>query len=98
MGDKPLSGRDYLERHVRLASLVHWSLCRVHGIPCEDKYYKHHCDPVLEHTKTNATVQEHLAPEDNFPEVGVKVGTEIPSSSTLIFSDRIFEYSSIFIS
>ena len=27
--------------------------------------------------------------------LGVKVGTEIPSSSTLIFSDRIFEYSSI---
>ena len=28
-------------------------------------------------------------------QLGVKVGTEIPSSSTLIFSDRIFEYSSI---
>ena len=27
--------------------------------------------------------------------LGVKVGTENPSSSTLIFSDRIFEYSSI---
>ena len=57
-----------MEGHNRLAYLVHWSLCRVHGIPCEDKYYKHHCDPVLEHTKTNATVQEHPAPEDNVPE------------------------------
>ena len=63
-----LAGRDYFERQNRLASLVHWSLCRVHGIPCEDKYYKHHCDPVLEHTKTSVTVQEHPAPKDNVPE------------------------------
>ena len=56
-----LAGRDYLERHNRLASLVLWSLCRVHGIPCEDKYI---CDPILEHTKTNDTVQEHPVPKD----------------------------------
>ena len=62
------AGRDDFERHIRLAFLVHWSLCPVHGIPCEDKYSKHHCDPVLEHTKTSATVQEHPAPQDNVPE------------------------------
>eukprot|EP00117_Sycon_ciliatum_P049285 scpid92943/ scgid5798/ len=34
-------------------------------IMCEDKYYKHHCDPMIEHTKTNASVQEHPALRDN---------------------------------
>ena len=59
-----LAGQDYLERHNRLASLIHWSLCRVHGIPCADKSYNHQVDKVLEHTPTNASLERQDPDED----------------------------------
>ena len=36
-----LAKKQYLIRHDKMGSRIHWELCRKYGIQCEDKWYNH---------------------------------------------------------
>ena len=40
-GCSALAPNEYLERHNKVASYIHWTTCRQYQIPVEDKYYNH---------------------------------------------------------
>ena len=39
---------DYKERHDKVASILHWNLCRKYNLPTADKWWKHKVDKVLQ--------------------------------------------------
>ena len=39
---------DYKERHDRVASVLHWNLCRKYNLPTADKWWEHKVDKVLQ--------------------------------------------------
>ena len=38
---KELAKKQYLIRHDKMGSRIHWELCRKYGIKCEDKWFNH---------------------------------------------------------
>ena len=43
-----LAQREYKNRHDRVASIVHWELCKIFGFRRDNNWYDHHADSVLE--------------------------------------------------
>ena len=39
---------DYKERHNKVASMLHWNLCRKYNLPTADKWWEHKVDKVLQ--------------------------------------------------
>ena len=39
---------DYKERHDKVASMLHWNLCRKYNLPRADKWWEHKVDKVLQ--------------------------------------------------
>ena len=39
---------DYKERHDKIASMLHWNLCRKYNLPTTDKWWEHKVDKVLQ--------------------------------------------------
>ena len=39
---------DYKERHDKVASRLHWNLCRKYNLPTADKWWEHKVDKVLQ--------------------------------------------------
>ena len=39
---------DYKERHKKIASMLHWNLCRKYNLPTADKWWEHKVDKVLQ--------------------------------------------------
>ena len=39
---------DYKERHEKVASTLHWNLCRKYNLPTADKWWEHKVDKVLQ--------------------------------------------------
>ena len=39
---------DYKERHDKVASMLHWNLCRKYNLPTADKWWEHKVDKVLQ--------------------------------------------------
>ena len=46
-----LDGKKYRKRHDKLEKKVHWLLCKKFEIECEDKWFSHQPEPVLENDK-----------------------------------------------
>ena len=46
-----LAGNQYRNRHSKLGKKVHWLLCKKFEIECEDKWFSHQPEPVLENDK-----------------------------------------------
>ena len=38
---------DHKERHNKVASMLHWNLCRKYNLPTADKWWEHKVDKVL---------------------------------------------------
>ena len=47
-GCSKLAQSEYKKRHDKVASAVHWSMCKNYNIPCSDKWYTHQADKVAE--------------------------------------------------
>ena len=43
-----LAQKDYKVRHHRVASAVHWSIMKAHGLPHTKSWYEHRADKVVE--------------------------------------------------
>ena len=39
---------DYKERHDKVASMLHWNLCRKYNLPTAEKWWEHKVDKVLQ--------------------------------------------------
>jgi hypothetical protein len=46
-----LAQGEYKKRHDRVATIVHWELCAIHGFQRSKNWYDHHAEPVLENEK-----------------------------------------------
>jgi hypothetical protein len=46
-----LAQGEYKKRHDRVATIVHWELCAIHGFQRSKNWYAHHAEPVLENEK-----------------------------------------------
>ena len=46
-----LAGNQYRKRHDKLGKKVHWLLCKKFETKCEDKWFSHQPEPVLENDK-----------------------------------------------
>ncbi|KAL1457390.1 hypothetical protein WDU94_007628 [Cyamophila willieti] len=49
-----LAPTEYTIRHNRVASYIHWTICKSYGLNVNEKYYQHTPDPVI-----NITTEEH---------------------------------------
>ena len=47
-GCSALAPMDYTDRHNRIASIIHWDVCRLFGVPVESRWYRHHPDRLVE--------------------------------------------------
>ena len=48
-GCKVLAGKEYMERHNKVAAAIHWSLCKKHQIMCDaDNWWNHQPEKVIE--------------------------------------------------
>ena len=43
-----LAGSDYMVRHNRVASIIHWGLCKRYNFECSPDWYAHQCQRVLD--------------------------------------------------
>ena len=39
---------DYKERHNKVASMLHWNLCKKYYLPASDKWWEHNVEKVLQ--------------------------------------------------
>ena len=39
---------DYKERHNKIASMLHWNLCKKHHLPASEKWWEHNVEKVLQ--------------------------------------------------
>ena len=66
---------DYKERYNKLASMLHWNLCRKYNLPTADKWWKHKVDKVLQKEDVKILwdfkiqTDKHLA--HNIPDINV---------------------------
>ena len=47
-GCSALAPIDYTDRHNRVASIIHWDICRHFGVPAKSRWYRHHHDRLVE--------------------------------------------------
>ena len=66
---------DYKERHDKVASMLHWNLCRKYNLPTADKWWEHKVDMVLQKEDVKilwdfkTQMAKHLA--HNIPDITV---------------------------
>ena len=85
---------DYNERHNKVASMLHWNLCRKYHLPAAEKWWEHKIEKVLQNKETKILwdfkiqTDKHLA--HNIPDITVVekkqvwlVDVAIPSDSRI---------------
>ena len=47
-GCSALAPMEYSDRHNQMASIIHWDVVSILGVPVESRYYGHHPDRLVE--------------------------------------------------
>ena len=67
---------EYLQRHVRVAKFIHWTLCKNFNLPHTEKWYEHTSQPVLQSTEVTIswdfTIHTDRKIDANRPDIIIK--------------------------
>ena len=86
---------DYKERHDKVASMLHWNLCRKYNLPTADKWWEHKVDKVLQKEDVKILwdfkiqTDKHLA--HNIPDITVVEKKRVWIIDVAIPGDRRIE-------
>ena len=68
---------EYLQRHDRFTSFIHWILCKNFNLPHREKYYEHTRQPVTESTELTIlwdfTMNTDIKIEANRPDITMRI-------------------------
>ena len=72
---------DYKERHNKVATMIHWNLCKKYHLPASDKWWEHETEKVLQNEEAKILwdfkiqTDKHLA--HNIPDITVVEKTQV---------------------
>ena len=71
-----LAGNQNRKRHDKLGEKVHWLLCKKFQTECEDKWFSHQSEPVLENEKCKILWDFPIERDREIPDIIVKEKSE----------------------